>query len=408
MSSRKIRKLWDDKKRENVQKVIDTLLPLTTGVAFIKNMENDFILMELALSSKEPDNLILRSQNVLYKMNKLNRRTIDDFELTYTDLYDIESKENKLFRVYIPLSSDKACFNDKYKFSNILFTFIDKYNLPQYILKSEKYSQINECKYSSDFFYITANIYADSIHEAFLKIEPVIEKFRGLLEFSIGMYSYRVFSSYDSPLRKLAEPPFYIIVEKKSNWEILRIDIDETFNKSFYRLTKVEVDRFNTNINIFARKPEESSILDLVYNSLALYIKALDTRFKYEIFLSFWQLSEMLLLSYQFGGKTEIMSKRFKFFSNKMKTYSCGINYSIEALAEKRNSIVHNGNTNVLYCEIQLIKIICAYIINWLIKESKGLKTVNHLELFYKYKDSNNSDIHNLNDVLTYIVKHRI
>lgn len=284
---------------------------------------------------------------------------------------------------------------------------IEKGNLPQYVLKSSRYGQISNIKFPNKYFFLRESIKCNSSYEAFLQIMPIVERFRGLLEFSIGKYSTRIFSSQQQPLRKISEPPFIIIISNRIDWNIYQVDIDETFNNKYTLVKREQMEKFHNNLALFEQYPKLNSTNELILNSLVLYIKALDARFNYEIFLSFWQLAEILMNSELFGGQTKIMATRFKHFSRKLIADEIGLDYSIDALAEKRKAIVHSGHTTVSNGEIKLIKILCDLMISWMIGVSNNLKTVNHLDDYFKFKDFSDNKLSTLYNVLEYITKQR-
>ena len=178
-----------------------------------------------------------------------------------------------------------------------------------------------------------------------------------------------------------------------------------TFNNLYTNPTDQQIGRLITYLEIFNSQKPEKSIFTLLANVFRLYAQAMDARFRHDCFLSLWQIAENLLLAEEFGGNTKTISKRLKHFSSYISTYAPGINYTIEYLAEKRNSIVHKGETDVSDEEIKIIKMHCDILMKWIIDKSSKLKTISHLSAYYRLKDKSHKEITVLRDTLDFILE---
>jgi len=133
----------------------------------------------------------------------------------------------------------------------------------------------------------------------------------------------------------------------------------------------------------------------------------MDARFPHLSFLGFWQLAEAVTNAETFGGKTEKVVARLAWHGPRLGFKGSGYEGILKRLSTKRNSIVHRGIHDIENDDINVIKIACEAAVNWLFQIHKSLPTVQHIEQYYRFRQSTRPEINSMYDSISYIRKGR-
>ena len=76
---------------------------------------------------------------------------------------------------------------------------------------------------------------------------------------------------------------------------------------------------------------------------------------------------------------------------------------TLKIFADKRNTIVHRGISNIIDEDINIIKTICEIAFTWLYSEHKKIKTKLQLNEFYRLHTLSNKEIKAAMDNIKYL-----
>jgi len=161
---------------------------------------------------------------------------------------------------------------------------------------------------------------------------------------------------------------------------------------------------FLANARTLRRPPAQRSTLDLVRAALRLYVQGLDAHFAHHAFLAFWQLAEVVTRAELSGGRTDRVTKRLSIFNGDMP----GVDAFLSDLADRRNRIVHEGETECVDDEaVNLIKVSSERALVSVLEWRRQLPSADHLEQFYRYYTENNISLERTESVVRFLRRQR-
>lgn len=411
-------RLWTDEKRKNAQELICSLLAVKTGPGWAYVPKTIIALRELTSSSSHVNLTHSTVMKLLDKMYQRGEQTVDSFEAHFRDFLKERNRELQKksgpWSFYLPL--EISIHHDlKLPFTltilNRQFSFIPRTSVQvgNGVLDSPKNSLkilgflINDIP---DVF-LKISSTGHSWEEAWQVVAPAFDALRGLMEFSFGFGRARSFSSEPTPRRQIPHPQWMIALKRRNKPEGLRFVADDHGTQTPFVLNVSRLTTLRNSSKVLRAQPVRNSIISVIADGLRLYSQAMDARFSYGCFLGLWQMAEALTLSETVGGQTDKVVERIAWHGSKLGLYGSGWTETMKVLAKKRMDIVHRGIHEIEDEEVNIFKHVCEISLLWLIKQTKTLPTVAHLQHFYRLREINSTDLQAMRDCIQLISAQR-
>lgn len=380
---------WNLPVREKAQELLERRIQIGTHIQFM--FEAELIENELALlGGVDPQSTLFRMS--LNDVIGSGNTSIANFENIYEQRVNFH---NSVFSydIYFPLylNFPKRKFKihdltvDKVPFKKI-YKFFSRDNLINAVTKAGVSNfNLNTIPIHALNFTITANNKIEAWH----KISDQFSQLRGIIDYSLLSdqinYTFGTFSR-----TKNDHPQWGLFRNTNNNTsEFITFRVAKDPRKSNHKLTQKQNEKFHTLQKILRIKPESDSSINVLADCLRLYGQAMESVHNHNCFLSLWQLAESLTRSEISGGQTKKVLDRLKWHSTSHTSIrKLDISLSLQELSTKRNELVHKGIDRIENYDINLLKTFCDLGIKWLFQTHKKLKTINHLDEFYRLRTS--------------------
>lgn len=419
--------LWKQEKRANAQELINWLLSRRRkpGVWPQNDWSTTVAFAELGYSSSSTSNLNrFLIMQVLNKMSKNNKKTVEDFEATFLDIQKTNSltinKSIGNWHFFIPIKVKlNPDINQHLKIRILGKDFsimglrsvkskFDKKNKSIWedpnIIRSNTGVEVETIP--EMFLYVSGQ--AQNPYAAWEKITPAFDTLRGIIELTLGIYRGHIMGGRQTARRKIPHPLWMVAYKKEIQPEWMTFQTEDDKTTRLFDLNNESFTRIKQNARTLKKVPDSKSTISLIADCLRLYSQAMDARFDYLCFLGFWQLAEAITRSESFGGKPEKVVSRIAWHSTKFKIKGSGYLHTLLALGNKRNDIVHRGINNIEDIDINILKATCEIALDWLFIIHKILPTMAHIEHYYSLREKSFTDFKAIRDSLVYIKKHDV
>jgi len=196
---------------------------------------------------------------------------------------------------------------------------------------------------------------------------------------------------------KIAHPLKYaFILNEKKKYVTYAFTFEGKNLQNSFRLTNRDLTNITKLVKEYNAK-KESDIKKLLINSLELYMTALQQTNPSMMFLNFWQILETIALkSEERNIRMDEVKKRFL---SVIKTDEV-MKIVTEEILQKRNKLVHLGDIDIDYQDINYIKIFSEAFIKFLWNITDQLYTESMLNHYFKLKNINDKDLMELGKVI--------
>jgi hypothetical protein len=400
-------KLWEDSKRRSAQEIVSWLIERKTGGGWPVDWPTNIAFRELISSANYPDlqeNLIM---TILNEMINDDDPSIKNFETKFQLKQKekaISSEQSKTsWSFFIPL---RLTLDDDVKLPFRITILGRKYQLRNADdirrgLNKEDKKRLDDGRHYPlleglepaplpDYF-LTASDVAASWGDAWDKLIPSFDAFRGFVEIILGFREWRLISSRKGSRSKIPHPMWMAVKSEKNPLQTIRFAVDDDRTKIVFNLTSDHLSAIKKESSFLAGAQEQKSTSFLISDCLRLYTEAVDARFTKHSFLAFWQLAEAITRSETFGGSSKKVAARLAWHGNSEGFVGSGYSESLRVLSDKRNQLVHHGIDLIHNEDVNLIKLACEFALIWLIRERKEISTLLMLDKFYQAKELSES-----------------
>lgn len=386
------RSLFPAEKQQDAQYLITRLLKARRENGWEINFQNQLSMRALAAMGKEG----LSQSDIIIVLSEMwgdSTSTLNDFETIFRRLCRDSWKTNKEWAFHWPwavtLGDDVTI---PFEFTLNGFTFrVTSWNFnKRKILRSQVSNQLRlrlEChEIPFDGYCLTTKSEGRSLSEAWLKVAPTYDFFRGFLEFHLS-YLQTGWSFPQKPKCKIPYCRWLVGFPKEGGPALMTFYVDDKGLKPV-ALESRHLNVFRKNVKSFRIVSEKDSISDFLANAFRLYSQAMDERFHDRAFLAWWQLAEALTLSWKHGGRTDLVVRRLKWISKRYTLDRKGIEDCFKQLADYRNTIVHQGIGDMVDEEdCNFLKVSCELLLNWMLGNRKRISDIYTLEKVYQIVD---------------------
>ncbi len=354
----------------------------------------------------------------IVEMNKKNKNKLTDFCDSYLRLAKDETTNNcieKDWSFFIPFLADvdhavKLPFTIKILGHKFEFTskvqYKSKLKIDPQDNRHEYSSEINESVNSSKAVFIKCKSSGIDSWSAWSKISLSYDVLRGVLEFTINYFSTSLFQNHKQR-SKIHHPNWILSLSNDRQFSVLKFLTDNQEQTFKYKFTRKTYKALANNSKIVSKAIQKKSSVELLVSSLRLYADALSVKYNHNQLLGLWQVAETLTLSNEVNGSTKDVVSRLIWFSNDLKLLGSGYRYTLQAIGDKRNKIVHEGISDISDDDVDFLKIAVEHTLLWFFHNLSHLKTIKHVSEFYRLKDIGNSDINAIKDILKFVSKKR-
>lgn len=253
------------------------------------------------------------------------------------------------------------------------------------------------------FFVVEENAVDDN--SAFYSAERKKDLLRAIFNYrdTYGIFKYRF--GKPTPLSKIHPSKFIFIFDENKKYK--------TF---WYTTGQFEhfMERLNGNTRLLEKSLDvlkklnslkENELRSILIESLLRYNYALDEYIHGSTFIYFWQILEYIALKHLSNITEKHVCSRIKTI-----TTIAGGNKLwkdlVDAVYAKRNYLVHEGKiSDYVMDDINLIRQICQFAIDFLFHFTNKLETKEKLDFFYRNCSLNRKDFRRRKEVLKYIEK---
>lgn len=339
-------------------------------------------------------------EELIKSLKKRNSWNINDVEEIYSIILD--QSKNRHWKIYFPINvyveKEEFTFLDS-KFHFFLTKDLsNKYSETQFeLLQTKK-------KFSAkQQWTIMIESYGNIFFDAYTNNEDKIECLKGIIDFSLSFGQWKFF--IDNCNMAQIDTPESVYGISDDVYKYLNHTYPTSKNQNF-QLEGQADKNFNFISSKFQTKPKEGSILALLANCFKLYANAVETNNIQYRFLTFWQIAEELALSNNFKGSTmKVLSRIMHLIEKKNSQGVTSMIPILESLPNKRNDLVHRGHQDFDDLEINCLKQVVEWCIIWLLHRLEDISTIQHLEIYYNYKDKGNVEIQNIKDIMEFLSK---
>ncbi|NPA72215.1 MAG: hypothetical protein GXO35_05225 [Gammaproteobacteria bacterium] len=396
--------------RQNAQRLIHFLLSEHSGTGWSIDWKNVAAWGELAYSAQPvlSRGIVLR---VLTRMVEEKVDSVEAFERIYEDIQQSKASiPNERWRYLLPLEIrvPKSDLPVRFRIFEHDFYLIAASSFKRYLkpqnLRALPLVLSRRCSFQKEisrYTFFTALVDAPDWRAGWQRVAPAFDAFRGMLNLSLSFYQLRLTFNTPRPwgirhpcwgmmISRHTEEPFFFIGERGESSKI--IELSEEVVKALKR-----------NLYLLKNRPPKGSTLELIADSLRLYSQAMDTSLPHWRLLGFWQLAESITVAEDVGGDTAKVAHRLSWLGSKIGLEASGYRYTLLALGQKRNQIVHRGIGDVDEEDINILKLACEAGIHWLFSVVKDLPTVQHIRQFYRFKDMGKKQREVIGETLRFI-----
>ncbi len=382
--------IWKEKTRGKAQKILERRIRLGNKIEFL--FESEILQKELALLGQIDYQSTLFTMTLFDAIEKGNN-SLDEFEKEYEKRVKFHSKfwtYNIYFPLYLNFPKRKIRIHNttftKVSF-NSLYKLHDRDKLIAAIKASgiDKFDKTNIPKYA-----LCVTTTGNNKFEAWDNISEQFYLLRGIIDFATLCDQLNYKFKTDSRTKN-EHPQWGILLNtQQCSTEFITFRVSKEPRVNTFKWTKKQLKIFGHLLNISRDKSTKDKSISVVADCLRLYGQAMESIHSHNCFLSLWQAAETLTRSEVSGGKTDNVIKRLSWhLDNYSKMKGIELSESINELALKRNEIVHRGIDRTQNSDINLLKSLCDIGIKWLSYKQKSLKTINHLDEFYRLRTSN-------------------
>jgi len=391
--------LFADKDRPLARDTLASVLREFRDGGIVAGIDNTILLRTLsALSTAELSHL-----DVIEALSSLHRRaggTLEEFEGAIAERRKAESigrsGHNKTWTLYLPFNAalvDDVTAATVLRISGVDFSFVRwsdvRPNLhTEDLRRTLEYSIFPKIDERDVASCVTVRAVGKRIEDAWESIVSAFDLMRGALEFA--------FIASDTTPTLTGDPIGYFATPRVA----LGVAGEEFNYLSFYtentgdgaqrrapRLSQGHLRLAEQATRHLAEPAEEGSTLSAVADALRLYGQAADARLPHRQLLGLWQVAEAVVLSTTFKGDTKTVCRRLVSFVDEWSNIDTrGMPRTLDAIADKRNSIVHRGlHGNTEPEDVVIQKAVCDTAIRWLTRNASRFPTPMHLEEYYRF-----------------------
>ncbi len=253
-----------------------------------------------------------------------------------------------------------------------------------------------------DFTYIIEEVYSKNPIDAFHVANRRVELLRSLFNFVLSYGKITWQFGQPSPLSRIDPPKYMFLFNEAKQFRDYWFNMGE-HKYRLLRLRNDELEVIKKSIVGFERL-RDNKLKDVLIDCLKLYGYALDEIERGYIFLSLWQILEIVALKEPGGISLDRVKSRIKtIFRNNVV-----ISDVLNAVFRKRNQLVHEGKlANFSLEDVNQIKGIAEGCIQFLFSHVNELKTKAGLRDFYENLNLDNSKLQKKMAVLRYVKKIR-
>jgi hypothetical protein len=389
---------------KNIDHLIEYLLTKTDLGGITISEKTIIYTYELANSFDEN----LRTSYVIsaiQEMKKNKQRGTTDFLNIYKkkeiEFDEFKSTNEDEWKLYVPF--DVAIDIESFKIGDVEFSVLRKEDLDIRFCEApinEAYATLRNVDESISFselkdvlpnYVLVLKCKGKNMIDVWQAYEPVYNQIRGIVEFVMSP-SFQMIPFFKKRT-KIGLPKIILGKNQYSAYYIdLVLDVDHTYNT--LNPKQKQKDSLVNIFEIFHSKPiQERSFTTLLADIFSLYAQAMDSIYNHNCLLSLWQICERICCAETFGGNTKKIIKRLTWHSERINLAGSGWSKALEAIANKRNNIVHRGDTFVDQEEIDVLRIIVNSTIRWLLSLHKELQTEEQLEGYYEARTLSNTDL---------------
>jgi hypothetical protein len=403
-----MKKIWEKNSRKDAEHIINTLLnnKLADG-GWIANFQNEFFFRALQSLTKTR----LSRADLLKTLGEMARKGAtgaESFEVALNKIQHDSWQGNQEWTLHFPwyvLLKGNIRLPFSVTACKTRFTISKWSHYEEKIRRAELCDSIEAVSSRPMFsgLCITARVMGRNHYEAWEKLAPASDVFRGIVEltFNLGRHSLSV-----PPKPKCAVPHhlWAALFPKNGSGEYLNFTVDEVGIRE-KEITVKRLAALKKNSRFFRRLTDNDGTIDgLLLNCVRLYAQAMDERLEHRALLTWWQLAEAIALSARINGDTKIVAKRLSWYCRKWKMDTTGINECLEKIAEHRNEIVHRGNAvDVDEEDCNFMKTVCERAILWLASNRPRLRNLEVLERIYQFNSQTPDGLDNIRCALKLI-----
>lgn len=422
--------LWEDNQRHSAQDLISWLLAQRGESGWPASRINLVAFRELismSRDSKIDEGAIMKTLGVMATENK---SSIDDFEQIHHSLnFPLSPQQgisDQMWTFFLPVQVDLDTDAKTPYHLQILgqkFSIVRRDLLLRQIEPSARKEFSNPevvyletgCDYQQlPNTFLKARAIAPIWEEAWRTIVPAFDTLRGLIEITFNLFRFK--SQYikwgrRKPRAYLPHPKWMVGYLKGNPLVWIPFLVDEHSTEEITNndsLSAEALHKIKTNSQHFKNPVSRGNTISLVADCMRLYAQALDSRANALTLLGLWQLAEAITNSEGHGGKTDVVVNRLAWHSPRNGLKGSGYRATLIKLGKKRNDIVHRGiSDDIDDADINLLKLACEHALLWLLSAKGNLPTINHLEKYYRLRETNNVELEVLSDVVRIIRQER-
>ncbi len=382
--------IWNQQVRQKAQKLLERRIQLGTDIQFM--FQSELIQNELALIGHFDPNSTLFIMTINEALQS-NNSSIEEFEIAFERRIKFHN-EIWSYDIYLPLYLDfpkrKIKVHDldiaKIPFSKI-YNIFSQENLIIAISQSgiSDFRTNNLPRYALKF-----SVRANNKLEAWGKVDSQYNLLRGIIDYSI-LYNQINYTFGRASRTKNHHPQWGLIYNvERSTSEFITFQVERDPRVKSLKWSKKQLEVFEKLLRQLRTKPEQDKSTNVLADCLRLYSQAMESIHNHNCFLSLWQLAESLTRSETSGGQTKHVISRLIWHHSTVNTVIHGLDVteSLNELPNKRNEIVHKGIDRIKNSDINLLKSLCDLGIEWISNTATQLKTMNHLDEFYRLRTS--------------------
>lgn len=382
--------IWKETVREKAQSLLERRVQIGTRIQFM--FESDLIENELALIGEFDSNSTLFKMSLNHAI-QANDPSIDNLEEAFERRINLHN-DIWTYDIYLPLYLNFPKRKIRLHDTDILkipikriYDIFSRENLINALVKGgvKNFNVHNIPNYALKF-----TVSANNKIEAWNKVDSQYNLLRGIIDYSI-LYKQTNYTFGRASRTKNHHPQWGLLHKQEDDTsEFIYFQVENDPRIINLTWNKKQQAIFKRLIKQLANVPEKENSINVLSDCLRLYSQAMEVIENHNCFLSLWQLAESLTRSETSGGQTKLVLSRLVWHHSTAQTalHGLDITNSISDLANKRNQIVHKGVDRVQNADINLLKSLCDLGINWISEKSKKLKTLNHLDEFYRLRTS--------------------
>lgn len=254
---------------------------------------------------------------------------------------------------------------------------------------------------------LECSVQGNNLDDVWDGIEEQVDLLRGIMD--LASYKGRlVYNEPPHPTSSFPQPPWILAIRHDQYADAGRFHNPTPSGPEDHAMPDGAFRTFLLSTKPFCHQVPANSSLSLAAKCLRLYMEAHSHGLRHQCLLNYWQMAETLVLSSNFGGKTQRIASRLSWFGGLWKAEARQLPEVLNRIADKRNEIVHSGtNGEADSDDLNILRMLCETAVAWIVDHRHQLPTLGHLEQFFRLRTEADSGLEEIRRSVGFIMSVR-